>query len=148
MFLWGISTSQTSAGFLMQQIGNSPGRPQGRPQECVGDNFLTQMVKEPTRGSKLLLFVNRKGLVRDGKVGGPLAHSDREMPHFSVHVEPQKRVSRTATLDSQRANFKLSRTMVERLPWEIALKGVGKQEGQQFFRKLMLKVQELTISKT
>ena len=25
LFLWGTSTSQTSAGFIIQQIGNSPG---------------------------------------------------------------------------------------------------------------------------
>lgn len=42
--------------------------------ECVGDNFLTQLVKEPTRGSKILdlLFVNREGLVEDVKVRGCL----------------------------------------------------------------------------
>ena len=49
--------------------------------ECVGDNFLTQLVKEPTKGSKILdlLFVNRGGLVGDVKVGGCLGHSDHEM---------------------------------------------------------------------
>ena len=33
--------------------------------ECVGDKFLTQLVKEPTRESKILdlLFVNAEGLV-------------------------------------------------------------------------------------
>lgn len=31
----------------------------------MGDDFLTQLVKEPTRGSKILdlLFVNREGLL-------------------------------------------------------------------------------------
>ena len=74
--------------------------------ECVGDNFLTQLVKEPTRGSKILdlLFVNREGLVGDVKVGGHLGHSDPEMLDFSILVEPQRRVSRTATLDFQRAD--------------------------------------------
>ena len=39
--------------------------------ECVGDNFLTQLVSEPTREGALLdlLFVNR-GLVDDVVVGG------------------------------------------------------------------------------
>jgi len=33
--------------------------------ECVGDKFLTQLVKEPTRESKILalLFVSREGIV-------------------------------------------------------------------------------------
>ena len=39
--------------------------------ECVSDNFLTQLVKEPTRGSKILdlLFVNKECLV--GKFNFP-----------------------------------------------------------------------------
>ncbi|PKU34926.1 mitochondrial fission process protein 1 [Limosa lapponica baueri] len=40
---------------------------------CVGDNFLTQLVREPTREGALLdlLFVNREGLVGDVTVGRP-----------------------------------------------------------------------------
>ena len=40
--------------------------------ECVADNFLTQLVSEPTREGALLglLFVNREGLVDDVAVGG------------------------------------------------------------------------------
>ena len=36
--------------------------------ECVEDNFLSQLVSEPTRGGAMsdLLFVNRDGLVGDG----------------------------------------------------------------------------------
>jgi len=42
--------------------------------ECVDDNFLTQLVNEPTRGSASLdlLFTNREGLVGDVVVGGHL----------------------------------------------------------------------------
>ena len=48
--------------------------------ECVADNFLTQLVSEPTREGALLdlLFVNREGLVDDVAVGGRLGHSDHE----------------------------------------------------------------------
>jgi len=40
--------------------------------ECVGDNFLMQLVSEPTRGGALLdlLLTNREGLVGDVVVGG------------------------------------------------------------------------------
>ena len=64
--------------------------------ECVGDNFLTHLVREPTRGNKILdlLFVNRGGLVGDVEVGGHQGHSDHE-----ILVEPQRGVSRTACLD-------------------------------------------------
>ena len=84
----------------------------------MGDKFLTQLVKAPTRGSKIqdLLFVNREGLVGDVKVGVHLEHSDHDILDFSILAEPQRRVSRTATLDFRRADFNLFRTMVERVP--------------------------------
>ena len=48
--------------------------------DCVEDNFLTQLVSEPTReGSPLDWFVNREGLVGDVIVGGHFGHSGHEM---------------------------------------------------------------------
>ncbi|GAB0203746.1 hypothetical protein GRJ2_002840200 [Grus japonensis] len=57
--------------------------------ECVEDNFLTQLVSEPTRGgvSLDLLFTNREGLVGDVVVGGHLGLSNHEMIEFSIHGE-------------------------------------------------------------
>ena len=84
----------------------------------------------------------------DVKVGGRLGHSDHEMPNFSILVEPWRGVSRTATLDFQRAAFNLCRTMVERVPWEVVLESVGAQKGWEYFKEVILKAQELTISKS
>ena len=33
--------------------------------------------------------------------------------------------------------------MVERVPWEVLLEGVGAQEGWQYFQEVILKAQEL-----
>ena len=102
------------------------------------------------RGSKILdlLFVNREGLVRDVKVGGHLGHSDHEMLDCSILAEPRRGVSRTATLDFQRADFGHFRTMVERVPWEGVFEGMGAQEGWECFKEVILKVQELAIPKS
>jgi len=118
--------------------------------ECVGDNVLAQMVKEITRGSKILdlLFVNREGLVGDVKVRGRLGESDHKMLDFSILVEPQREVSRTAPLDFQRADFALLQTRVERVPWEAVQEGMGAQQDWKYFKVLILKVQELTIPKS
>ena len=107
-------------------------------------------MREPTRGMKILdlLFVNRECLVGDVRVGGRLGHSDQEMLDFSILVEPQRGVNRTATLDFWRADFTLFRTMVERVPWEVILESVGAQEGWEYFKEVILKVQELTIPKS
>ena len=92
----------------------------------MGDNFLTQVVKEPTSGSTLLelLFVNKEVLVGYVKVGGHLRQSDLKMVDFSVLFEPWRGVSRNATLDFQRADFDLFGTMVES-PLESSSGGHG-----------------------
>ena len=92
--------------------------------ECVEDNFLTQLVSEPTRaGASLdLLFANREGLVGDVVVRGHLGPRDHEMIEFSILGEVKRVVSKTSSMDFQRADFGLFRTLVERLPWERVLK--------------------------
>lgn len=43
--------------------------------ECIGDNFLADVIKESTREDALLdlIVTNKEKLVRDVKVGGSLA---------------------------------------------------------------------------
>ncbi|KAK4823326.1 hypothetical protein QYF61_000928 [Mycteria americana] len=115
--------------------------------ERVADNFLTQLVSEPTReGAPLdLLFTKREGLVSDVMAGGCLGQSDHEMIEFLIRGEVRRGVSRTATLDFRRADFGLFRRLVDRVPWDTVLKGKGVQEGWAFFKKEILKVQEQTI---
>ena len=52
------------------------------------DNFLTQLVSEPTRGgaSLDLLFTDREGLVGDVAVGGCLGLSDHEMSSLEMKL--------------------------------------------------------------
>ncbi|KAK4806242.1 LOW QUALITY PROTEIN: hypothetical protein QYF61_013386 [Mycteria americana] len=109
--------------------------------ERVADNFLTQLVREPTReGAPLdLLFANREGLVGDVMVAGCLGHSDHEMIEFLILGELRRGVSRTAPLDFPRADFGLFRGLVDRVPWEAVLKGKGVQEGWTFFKNDILK---------
>ncbi|KAK4827403.1 hypothetical protein QYF61_017808 [Mycteria americana] len=125
---------------------NTAGRKQSRRflERVADDNFLTQLVSEPTReGAPLdLLFTNREGLVM---VGGCLGQSDHEMIEFLIHGEAARGVSKTATLDFQRADFGLFRRLVERVPWEAALMGKGVQEGWTFFKEEVLKAQERAV---
>ena len=89
--------------------------------ECVGDTFLMQLVSDPLD----LLFVNREGLVDDVAVGGRLGHSDHEIIEFSILREVRRGGSRTDVLDFQRADFVLFRHLLDRIPWEMALKAIG-----------------------
>jgi len=113
----------------------------------VEDNFLTQLVSEPTKGgaSLDLLFTNREGLLGDVVVGGCLGLSDHEMTESSVHGEVKRGASKTTTMDFWRADFGLLRTLVERVPWVRVLKGKGVQEGWTFFKEEVLKAQEPSV---
>jgi len=84
--------------------------------EHVEDNFLMQLVSEPTRGgaSLDLLFTNREGIVEDVVVGGCLGLSDHEMIEFSVQGEVKRGASKTTTMDIRKADFGLFSTLVER----------------------------------
>jgi len=116
--------------------------------ECVEDNILTQLVSEPTRGgaSLDLLFTNREGLVGDVVVRGCLGLSNHEMIEFLYGGEIKRGASKTSTMDFQRADFDLLRTLVERVPWETVLKGKGVQAGWTCFKEQVLKAQEQTVS--
>jgi len=48
---------------------------------------------------------------------------------FSVLGEDKRGASKTTTMDFQRADFGLFRTLVETVPWERVLKGKGVQAG-------------------
>ncbi|PKU48935.1 adaptin ear-binding coat-associated protein 1 [Limosa lapponica baueri] len=115
--------------------------------ERVRDNFLTQLVREPTREGALLdlLFVNREGLVGDVMVGGCLGYSDHEMIEFLILREARRGVSRTAIMCFRSADFGLFKSLLDRVPWEAALKGKGVQEGWRFFREEVLKAQEQAV---
>jgi len=77
------------------------------------------LVSEPTRecASLDLLFVNREGLVCDVVVGCCLGHSDHVMIEFLTLREIWRGAGRTATLDFQKADFGMSRSLVDRVPW-------------------------------
>ncbi|XP_042743410.1 uncharacterized protein LOC122188845 [Lagopus leucura] len=115
--------------------------------ECVEDSFLTQLVREPTRGGALLdlLFANREGLVGDVKVGDCLGQSDHEIVEFSILGDVRRVTTKTAILNFQRADSDLLRTLVARVPWESLLKGKGVQEAWTLLKVEILKAQNQAV---
>jgi len=75
------STTLVSAGKTTQQSK--------RFLLSIADNFLTQVVEEPTRRGVLLdlVLTSKEGLVDGVKVGGSLGCSDHEMVVFRSCVE-------------------------------------------------------------
>ena len=54
--------------------------------QSIDDNFLMQVVEQPTRKGALLdlVLINKEGLVEDVKVGGRLGCRDHEMVEFRI----------------------------------------------------------------
>ncbi|RMC01280.1 hypothetical protein DUI87_22233 [Hirundo rustica rustica] len=111
--------------------------------ECMEDNFLSQLVGEPTRGRTIfdLLFANRDGLVGAVVVGGRLGQNDDEIIEFLIFGEIRRKTKKNLTLDFRRADLGLFRRLIQSLPWEAALKNKGVEESWACFKPEILKAQ-------
>ncbi|CAM4697277.1 unnamed protein product [Lepidochelys kempii] len=115
--------------------------------ESVGDNFLVQVLEEPTRGGAFLdlLLTNRVELVGEAKVDGNLGGSDHELVEFRILTQGRKVSSRIRTLDFRKADFDFLRERMARIPWGTNLKGKGVQESWLYFKESLLRLQGQTI---
>jgi len=119
--------------------------------QSINDNFLMQVVEEPTRKGALLdlVLTNKEGLVEDVKVGGTLSSIDHEMVEFRILHGGSRAISRIKTLDLRRANFGLFRELLGGIPWARALERRGVEECYSLFKLHFLHAQEqcLPLSK-
>jgi len=110
---------------------NTAGQRQARRLlECVEDNFLLQVIEEPTRRGEMLdlVLTNKEGLTGNVKVKGSLGCSDHEMVKFKILRAARWVHSKLATLDFRRADFGLLRNLLSRILWDKALEGRWAQE--------------------
>lgn len=102
----------------------------GRFLKFVGENFLSQVLRQPSRkDAPLDLLV---GMEKDswGR-GWPWPH---EMVAFKTVSVMRKKDSRAAPLDLKRANAVLFREGLSRVPWESAAEGSGVARAGRFLR--------------
>ncbi|KAM6382481.1 uncharacterized protein FN964_001067 [Alca torda] len=87
--------------------------------ECVDDNFLLQMVEEPTRRGTMLdlVLTNKEGLVASVKLKGSLGCSDHEMVELKILWAARRACSKLTTLDFKRTDFGLLRDLLGRITW-------------------------------
>lgn len=72
-------------------------------------------------------------------------HPKRPPQVLTVSAWPVQQVNITATLDFQRTDFGFLRDVVDRVTWEVVLKGKAVQEGWTFFKNEIQKAQEHAI---
>ncbi|CAM4495102.1 unnamed protein product [Caretta caretta] len=115
--------------------------------ESIGDNFLVQVLEEPTRGGAFLdlLLTNQEELVGEAKVDGNLGGSDHELVEFRILTQGRKVSSRIRTLDFRKADLNSLRERMGRIPWGTNMKGKGVQESWLYFKESLLRLQGQTI---
>ncbi|OWK62811.1 hypothetical protein RLOC_00008152 [Lonchura striata] len=85
-----------------------------------------------------LQVAGEDGLVGDVVVGGRLRHSYHEITEFLIFGEIRRNITKTFTLDFWRADFGLLRRLIQRVPWEAALKNKGAQKSlEEAVRELL-----------
>ncbi|GAB0205246.1 hypothetical protein GRJ2_002990200 [Grus japonensis] len=112
--------------------------------ECIDDNFLLQVLKDPTRRGAMLdlILTNKEGLVGDVKLKGSLGCSDHEMVEFRILRAARRARSKLTTLDFRRADFGLFRDLLGRISWDKALEGKGAQDSWLIFKGDLLQAQK------
>ncbi|GAB0179197.1 hypothetical protein GRJ2_000385000 [Grus japonensis] len=124
---------------------NTAGHKQSRRfLECVDDNFLLQVIEEPTRRGAMLdlVLTNKEELVGDMKLKGSLGCSDHKMVKFKILRAARRARSKLTTLDFRRADFGLFRDLLGRVPWDKALEGRWAQDSWLVFKDHLLQAQE------
>jgi len=115
--------------------------------QSIDNNFLMQVVGEPTRRGVLLdlVLMHKEGLVESVQVGGSLGCSDHEMVNFRILRGGSRAISRIKTLDFRRANFVLFKELLGGIPWVRALEGRGVHESWSLFKHHFLHAQDRCI---
>jgi len=115
--------------------------------QSINDNFLMQVVEEPTRKGALLdlVLTKKEGLLEDVKARGRLSCSDCEIVEFRILHGGSRAISRIKTLDLRRANIGLFKELLGGIPWARALEGRGVQECWSLFKHHFLHAQERCI---
>ncbi|GAB0192671.1 hypothetical protein GRJ2_001732400 [Grus japonensis] len=124
---------------------NTVGHKQSRMfLERFDDNFLLQVIEEPTRRGAVLDLVvtNKEGLVGNVKLKGSLGCSDHEMVELKILRAVRRADSKLTTLDLRRVDLGLFRDLLGRVSWDKALEGRGAQDSWLVFKGHLLQAQE------
>ncbi|OPJ66597.1 hypothetical protein AV530_016623 [Patagioenas fasciata monilis] len=115
--------------------------------ECIENNFLSQVIDSPTRGDVILdlMVTNASELIVDIKIGDSLGCTDHVFMEFSVLRDVGQEKSKVRTLNFRKANFQLFKELVNRTPWETALRHKGAEQSWQIFKDAFHRAQELSI---
>ena len=94
----------------------------------------------------LFLETSKKSeLISDIKIGGNLGCSGHTLLEFAVLTDMGQAKNEVRTLNFRKANFQLCKELVNRTPWETALRDKGAAQSWQIFKDAFHRAQELSV---
>ena len=103
------------------------------------DNFLVQLVQDPTRGRNVLdlILTNSESIVTDVKTGQPLGTSDHNTIEFSLCLSPLRQNLRKSIPDFRKTNFDAIRRELEKINWEKEFFSLSVHQAWSTFRSIL-----------
>ena len=88
--------------------------------DTIEDNFLTQLVEDPTRGNNILdlVFVSDRNLIDNLAVGENIGESDHNIIRFDLITNSKKKENSTLMPNFNLANFDQIRSKLRLVNWE------------------------------
>ncbi|KAJ7418346.1 hypothetical protein BTVI_29644 [Pitangus sulphuratus] len=83
--------------------------------------------------------------LQDVKIGGSLGCSDHALVKFAVLRNMGQVKNKVRPLNLRKANFQLFKDIVNRIPWETALRDKVTEQSWQIFKDVFQRAQELVI---
>jgi len=115
--------------------------------EHVEGNFLSQVINNPTRGGVILdlMVTNTSEKISAVKIGASLGCSGHALVEFAVLRDIVQAKSKVSTLIFRKGKFQLFKELVNRTPWETALRHKGAEQSCLIFEDAFHRAQELSI---
>ncbi|KAE8597549.1 hypothetical protein XENTR_v10016507 [Xenopus tropicalis] len=135
LLLWGTLIIRTLTGVM----GWLSQKKASRFVNMLNDNFLFQLVQEPTRNDSILDLVisNNTELISNICVGEHLGNSDHNMVSFEIMLQRQLYKGVTKTLNFRRADFASIRASLQCVNWVRLFMGLDTEGKWNIFKTLL-----------
>ena len=110
--------------------------------ETIADNYLTQLVVEPTRGNNILdlVFTSDENIVDNLEVGEHLSDSDHNIIRFEIVTSIGRKENSTLIPNFTHANFEEIRSKLREVNWQSLLSNTDTNNQWGLFKTHLLEL--------
>ena len=117
-------------------------------ENCFEENFLTQLVKEPTRSNEMLdlILTSDKNLIDAIQVGETIGNSDHNIIRFNIKYANYRGTYDINTVRNySKGDYNNIRSMIGDIDWKDAFDGLNAHEMWDRFKSVFLEAQNSFI---